>query len=149
MGAHGGHVRPHAGFRKRSAADLFAFCQWDEEFLFLFFGAPLEKRPCAQPNVYRHDHAQGGIHRFQLLASQPKRDVVHALPAVTDGEANAQDAQFAHAFEQPGDRFLLAVVFFNDRRDFLLGEVAYHLLRHQVFVAEGEVHGISRGGGLF
>jgi hypothetical protein len=74
-----------------------------------------------------------GIDRLELLAGQAEREEIQALPAVTHREAYSQDAEFAHAFEHPGDGLLLAVMFLDDRRHFLLGEVAHHFLGHEMF----------------
>src|SRR3990172_2583019 len=88
----------------------------------------------------RHRHAQGAINGFEFLASQAEGDIVHALAAVFDWKTNPQDTEFAHALQHPGNWFTLAIVLLDNGSNFLLSEVAYHFLRHQMFVGKGKVH---------
>ncbi len=78
--------------------------------------------------MHRHRHAQVGIHRFQFFAGQAEREVIHALPAIADGEAQPQNAQFAHPFDGTGHGFGFAVVFLDAGRHFAAGEIAHHFL---------------------
>ena len=114
-----------------------------EESLLLLLGAPLQQRQTVQSHVHRHHHAQAGVHRFQFFAHQPERDVIKALPAVFLRNANAQDAQLAHARQECSGASLLAVCLFDDRRDLFLAKVAHHLLHHVVLFGESEIHGVS------
>ena len=139
-GLHGGHVRAHAGFGERTAADFGSAGDGRQQTPLLLLGAPLEEGHPTQPGMDGHCHAQDAIDRFEFLAGQAKREIVQALAAVTGRKADAEDAQFTHTFEHEGNRLLLAVVFLDDRGDFLLGEIAHHFLRHFVFGREGEVH---------
>jgi len=140
---HGGHIGPHGGFCERAAAEFFSQGEWLEKTLFLFLAPPLEQGHRTQTGMHRHRHPQVGIDRFEFLASQPERDVVHALAAVADGEAQAENPQFAHPPQRVGHRLGLAVILFDDRRNFLAGEIAHHLLNHFVFIGKRKIHADS------
>jgi hypothetical protein len=107
-----------------------------EVFFFLLLAAPLKQRQTIEAHVDGQNHPQAGVHVLQLFARQPQADAIHPRATELDRQANAQDTQFAQPLENPRDVFLLAVVLLDDRRDFLLGEIAYHLGDHFVFLCE-------------
>ena len=79
--------------------------------------------------MHRHDHAQGGIGAFQLFANETQRHIIKALAAVAHRDADAEDAQFAHAWQKGGIHLLLAIPLANDRNDFFGSKIAHHFLR--------------------
>ncbi len=83
--------------------------------------------------MHRHHHSQGRVDCLQLLAYQPQRDVIHALPAVAHRQAYPQDAQLCQAWQHDRVHLPAAVAFLDERRDFLLDEFAHHLLYHPLF----------------
>ncbi len=84
--------------------------------------------------MHRHSHTQMRIYGLQFFAGQSQGDEVHALAAIAHRKTQPQNAQFSHAFKGKGHGFLLAVILGDDRRNFLLGKIAHHLLHHHVLL---------------
>jgi hypothetical protein len=89
--------------------------------------------------VYRHDHAQRRVDIFELLAHDPKTDVVHARAAVLRRHAHAKEAELRHLGQQPAIEPVLAIQLLNRRRDFPRRPLTRGLLEQQMVFTEIEI----------
>jgi len=139
-GGQRGDVRTRSRFGQAEGGPALPARLGDQEPLLLLLRPPLEQTHAVQAHVDAHHHPQERVHPLQFLAGQSQADVVHPLPAVADGDADAQDAQFGHAFHGPDEGFVGAVVLLDVGGHFLLGEVPHHADNHFVFRGQGEIH---------
>ena len=96
--------------------------------------------PLSEGNALHLDRTGDWRGALQLLAHEAEADVVEALTAVADGDADSQQAKFAHTGEVVGVKFLLAVPLSHAGDDLFGGEIAHHFLDLTVFFGKGEVH---------
>ena len=98
--------------------------------LFLLFGAPLENGQGMQAQMNGTGLAHRRVAKLQPLRDDAQRDVVHACAAVAHRQADAHEAQFSHLGYQLDRISVIAIVFLDDRHDFLASEVIDRLLDH-------------------
>jgi hypothetical protein len=83
--------------------------------------------------VDAHHDAQERVHRLQLLADEPERDVVEARAAVLFGDADAEQSQLGHLAEHRAVELLLLVPLLDMRRDLALRKLAHGLDERPMF----------------
>ena len=138
-GLDAGDVGAGVGLGDAEAEDLLAGDRRHDPLLLLLLGAEGEDRRHRHVGVDRDAHGQAaGVRVDDLLGQHERRVVVAALAAVLLGLVEAEEAELAHAREDPvGEGRLLPLL--GVRRELLDREAADRLAQLLVLVGEDEV----------
>ena len=139
-----GHVGAGVGLGDAQAGDLLALDRRHEVVLLLLLGAEQVDRRGRHVRVDRDAHAEpAAVGVRHLLGEHERAVVVAALAAVLLGVGEAEEAQLAHALEDPvRERGLLPLL--RVRAQLLDDEVVDRLAQLVVLVGEDEV--LARAG---
>ena len=141
-----GGVAAHARLGEPERRELLASRLRRKVALLLLLGSPLEQRQRVQAGMHREDDAERGVGALHLLAQQREGDVVHAGPAVSLGDRQAQQALGAHLLVERAVVGRRLVELADARQDLALGEGARSALHLALRIGQREVdHRLSVG----
>ena len=137
--ADSGDVRAGAGLGDAERGDLLALDRRHQVGLLQVLGAELQDRRRRHVGVDGDAHREPAVVRLRhRLATHDRHEVVAALAAVLLGEVDAEEAELAHALEDPV-REAVALPLLGVGRKLLPAEALDRLAQRLVLVGEAEV----------